>query len=910
MLLAALALPGALLLPGSLFLAPDSRAETGDAPWTYRAATLEDGVFLRNWLICGPFPNPVEDGGLGVCLHDAGCTGFFTDYLAPIGGETGCAPQERLEVPGPDDSYRRWTGVQALGDRIYFDDYLSPAEYQTGYAVCWIDAEAAEDRLVSVGSNDGIRIWVNGQEVFRYHAGRHIRPDEHYLRLPLQSGRNQVLLKVDNCEGRWGFMMRPVSNEHAKKEVINRLNQVLRFDYRLNEAGFALTLGDPTVIGNIAELPEARITVFDLEDNAVARFEAPLCHPVALPFSDYPETEYRLEGAVLWPFRGRIVVPGMLYRGDLRAEVQALVSPGPPSTPESRPAEAIADLVSSIVRLDAHQAFGGEPRAYRRLKTGITQAIETSIAIGPDAPPYARLFPAPRQFGTSGHAQVDIGGNWTLQIAPGLFAEGLETSLAASWAELTGPLDAGPAAHVVRVIAITPGDAVPGGEALALPEDSASLLELVPEAAEGYAIRLDGGGAIIAGRTAAGAYYGLDTFLQLIGQAPISASNQRSLAGGTIIDAPLYETRAAVYTLDAFDDAFRDWVDHLARLRYNTLFLPSPLYPDLEDSEIQPMLVSAYAYCRARFIEPIPLVETFGADTLAARIDPNLLEGVYHEELAVEVDSLRRLNLPYDRLINAASTRPRLRTEKGYKILRLDRDYEIHSLSPPVIQLKGQAPVQTGEKILVSADLVDRSLAPTAAACPSDSETWLIAERVLGDIFEYLQPRGAHLGHTGAGYLNRDSRCLDRELPNDLILADAVQKGFDIVRKLDRKAAVYIWGDHFNPMQSALALDALKAPEYLPRDITVIDWHYRSNSYYDVWRVEQGIRYFDQFGFGTMGAARSNPLNVAQLAEMKPAHPRRFRGLVYRPESERDGGEYAVSQAGWEGRTMLGVLPD
>lgn len=901
---ACLALALAFWCPAGLASDPEATES-----YVYADASLENGRYLRNWLLCGPFPNPVAGGGER--RHDRTCSGFFTDYLAPIGGETGAAAQDRLEVPAPDGNYRQWSAIESPSDRIYFDDYLSPSADQTGYAVCWIEAGEARNRLFSVGSSDGVRIWVNGEEIFRNHAARSITPDEYYVRLPLQRGRNQILVKIDNGAGRWGFMMRPVENKFAMNEVIDRLRKVLRFDYRALESEFELTFGDPAVIGNIEDLPNATVSLIDPAGERVHTFETDLARPVRLPFDAFPEKHYTLEGEMRWPWRGRVVVPGMLYRGDPQAELQSLLASAPPDMPESRARAAYRDLHATVARLVDRGAYTDEPYALRRLKAGMTAATERAIALQNSASPYDRLFPAPRQYGTSSHETVRITGNWTLNVADSLFDDGLDRALFERWSQHTGAL-AGQTAAQVHVFALETSGGTPPPELEGTDAEfrvhARAVEEFVPEDPEGYAIQLTAGGVTVAGRTAAGAFYGLDTLLQLVGQAAPAEDETLVLDAGTIIDAPVYRTRAAVHPLESFDETFEAHIDQLARLRYNTVFLPSSLYPDLDDAEIQPMLVGAYAYCRARFIEPIPLVETFGADTLAARIDPNLWEGVYHEALPVTVDHLRRLHLPYDRILESNGNRPRLRTGEGYKILRKGRDYEFASHAPPVIQLTGQAPVQTGETVLVSADLVDRSIAATRASCPSDTEAWLITERVLERIYTHLAPRGVHLGQRGAGYLNRDSRCLNRELPNALILADALQKGYDIVRKLDRKAEIFLWGDHFNPLQRARALDAVKAPQHLPRDITVLDGHYHSASYYDVWRVEQGIQYFDQFGFNTLGTVRDEPLNVVQYAAMKPAHPRRFRGIVYRPENSDDGGAYVAAEAGWEGTTVLGAV--
>lgn len=871
-----------------------------------------DGVYLRSWLLCGPFPNSGACDPSGACRHDASCTGFFTDYLAPAGGETATAPQDDLQVLGPDQKTRRWRATTTLGGRVYFDEYMSPSAFQTGYAACWINASSDGDRLVGIGGDDGLRVWVNGEEIFRFHGERTLKLDEHYVRLPLKAGRNLVLVKVENGTGRWGFSLRPVDNTAAVKEVINRLREVLRFDYHEVEQGFEVTLGDPLTLGNLWDLPEAEIRVINRGGETVRTVTATLCHPVLLPFSDFPDQDYVLEGKVLWPYHGRILIPGMLHRGNLQADVEALVTAPAPTLPPGRAAEAYLDLIHGLAQAKELSGYTREPYAFTRLKAGLTLALQSALNLGNARSPYELIFPRPQQVGTSGHAPVTITGNWTLQVAESLFEDGADEAAFRRWTDSTAGLN-GAQSGRVYVFALESGPLkLPAPELEAADSEfqgpAAAIRDQVPGDREGYAIRVQQDTVIIAGRTAAGAGYGLDSFLQLVAAAPKTADQELTLEGATIIDAPVYRTRASLLTLEQFDDAFKAAVDQLAALRFNLVFLPSSLYAAVDEPGNQKILADAYAYCRMHRVEPIPLIETFGADTLVARIEPNVLEGTCVEELPAVVDELRRVHLPYDRILDSDSTHPRLRTAKGYAVLRKDRDYVFESLAPPVIQLKGQAPVQTGDTLLITADLVDLSQANTPACCPSDTQTWLLLEHILTGVYTLLKPAGIHLGHTGAGYLNQDSRCRERGMPNALLLADAVQKGTDIARKLDPKADIFIWGEHFNPLQRALELDGVKGAEQLPRDITVIDSHMNGDSYYDEWRIKAGLDFFDQFGLDTMGVVRSDPLAVAEYAAMKRAHPQRFRGMLHYPIPGYECGQYAAAQAGWEGATLLGSL--
>ncbi len=893
-----------LCCPALLF--PAEMAGAGQrADYIYQADALSDGEFLKHWLVCGPFPNrAAADVPDGEWLHDRECAGLYKDHLVEAGGESAVSPLPGQRVTGPDGESRTWTEASAPHALFFLGDFMAPTTNQVAYAACWIDSDVAVDRLMGLGSSDGIRIWVNGQEIFRVHTGRTLRPNDNYFRLPLVAGRNQLLLKVGNGDSRWGFALSPVANADAVKSLIPRLKDVLRFDYRATDAGYAVTWGDPTVVGNLEGVDTGTVTLLSQGGDVAGQLDVRLGHPFIIPTETYPDHSYSLHGKVLWPYRGRVEIDGLLYQGDLAAEFRTLLSEAQPSIPPSRAADAYAQLVATMSHAERLNRFEKSPQAYQFLKAGMTHAINEAVELQNSPRPHDRLFPKPKHVGTSTNTTVQVTGNWTLTTADSIFDDSLDDALYIDWNERTGALEGDAVGHVYVLALETDLLATPipelRGDDSEFREPADAIRERVPEHPEGYAIIVEPARIIVAGRQAAGAFYGLDTLLQLLAQ-------DSALATTTIIDEPTQPTRASVLTLESFDDEFRTTIDELAGLRINQVFLPSSLYPDVEDSEIQPLLSGAYAYCRSRFIDPIPLIETFGNETLAARIDPNFLEGKHLVEYPVVVDTLRRIHLPFDRILVNESTTPQIRTGKGYKVLRVERDFTFESLAPPVIQLKGKAPVQTDETLLITADVVDHSLAVNGASCPSDTGVWLLTEQVLKKVYAHLSPTGIHIGQTGTGYLNQDSRCIAREMPNALLLSDAVQKSFDIVRRLDKRAQVFMWGDQFNPFQQAYGLDAKGAATYLPKDIIILDWWHHGATEFDTWRVTQGIRFFDQYGLKTLGVVRDDPLNIRQFATMNLSFPRRFQGIVHRIGDPANDGRYLAAQAGWEGATLLGM---
>ena len=56
---------------------------------------------------------------------------------------------------------------------------------------------------LGVGSDDGVRIWVNGQQVHDVKGGRQARPGQDVVKARLKKGWNEIRAKVDNIVGTW-----------------------------------------------------------------------------------------------------------------------------------------------------------------------------------------------------------------------------------------------------------------------------------------------------------------------------------------------------------------------------------------------------------------------------------------------------------------------------------------------------------------------------------------------------------------------------------------------------------------------------------------------------------------------------------------------------------------------------------
>ncbi len=78
-------------------------------------------------------------------------------------------------------------------------------DYAAAYLRTTFRVEKATDFAVRVGSDDGIRVWLNGELVHDNKALRPLAPDQDTVKLKLRSGENVLLVKIVNAAGNDGF---------------------------------------------------------------------------------------------------------------------------------------------------------------------------------------------------------------------------------------------------------------------------------------------------------------------------------------------------------------------------------------------------------------------------------------------------------------------------------------------------------------------------------------------------------------------------------------------------------------------------------------------------------------------------------------------------------------------------------
>jgi hypothetical protein len=156
-----------------------------------KATGLSAPLVLGNWHYIGPFDN-------------AGNRGF--DMVYPP--EKGIDLNAKYDGKGEPAVWRdgKFTDGQANNLALFKNN---------SQAVVYLHREIrcarAMDLPISMGSDDGLVVWLNGTRVIAQNVQRACAPDQARVTLKLKAGKNDLLVKVTQGDGAWEFYFQPLA---------------------------------------------------------------------------------------------------------------------------------------------------------------------------------------------------------------------------------------------------------------------------------------------------------------------------------------------------------------------------------------------------------------------------------------------------------------------------------------------------------------------------------------------------------------------------------------------------------------------------------------------------------------------------------------------------------------------------
>lgn len=202
-----------LLAPTALTAASGERAESGSLEARYDVR--DAGMFMTRWLTVGPIP--AFTGPRGSETEESLKTAFNTDQI-DARTLSSVTAGDAVTIGGVEYS---WISIESPGDFVDFESVYGDSDFVIAYAWAVIESPREKRELFGFGSDDGIKVWLNGELVHDNWIARSVHEDDDLIPLTLKKGTNRLLLKIqDRAEG-WGFACRVIGSDLFPDKLIS-----------------------------------------------------------------------------------------------------------------------------------------------------------------------------------------------------------------------------------------------------------------------------------------------------------------------------------------------------------------------------------------------------------------------------------------------------------------------------------------------------------------------------------------------------------------------------------------------------------------------------------------------------------------------------------------------------------------
>ncbi|MSR56507.1 MAG: hypothetical protein EXS05_02400 [Planctomycetaceae bacterium] len=189
-----------------------------------QASAQDDLVYVKKATRDETLKASLEASGLPAWPVEWRVTGPFEN----AGLETIYPPEQKVDLAA---KYSIKGGGEAGWKKVVFADGqvhdLKTVFQQADNSLCYlyrsIHVSRATKVRVSLGSDDGVMLFVNGKKVFANDAVRPAAADQDFATLDLKQGHNDILLKISNRGGDWAFYFKPTISAKIEARLQRRL---------------------------------------------------------------------------------------------------------------------------------------------------------------------------------------------------------------------------------------------------------------------------------------------------------------------------------------------------------------------------------------------------------------------------------------------------------------------------------------------------------------------------------------------------------------------------------------------------------------------------------------------------------------------------------------------------------------
>jgi dienelactone hydrolase len=297
-------------------------------PWS----RIKD-VFITDWLVLGEFPNPDKQG-------------FDKDYLTEHGGEAKIRPVEGMTHQRPDGSIAKWTKFHTKKVVDFIEAFRGrPNEHVVGYAYTTISRSQAGNIWLSLGSDDGVAVWLNGKSVHRNLVGRALSPDADQVEVFMDAGENHLLVKVEQGTGDWSLCLRIINAEDI---ILIREGKLYPSIEKTDTEDNKLIIRTDNVKFDRPEDSEINVEIIDASGMIVAKSKSKRGERLQFETDKWRDGVYEIYLTNL-DRKGRLQNEYLLwYKGDALATAKNLVETAPKEKPTTE-TEIIHAMLADLV---------------------------------------------------------------------------------------------------------------------------------------------------------------------------------------------------------------------------------------------------------------------------------------------------------------------------------------------------------------------------------------------------------------------------------------------------------------------------------------------------------------------------------------------------------------------------------
>ncbi len=264
----------------------------------------ENGIFDR-WFLLGSIPvfKDKQNNEDQAAQEEA----FTTDYILPSGVSRGIKKEKQFI----GSSSYQWQFVQADDGIFDLTKTIGDMAFAIAYAYAQIDIPEEKEYILSVGSDDAVKIWINGNLIHSNWVERGLFLDNDLIHVKFNKGRNDILVKIQNRGGSWAFTCRAIMpDQYTEKLIFNtkigridNVKQLLKIGADIN----SLSILGLTPLQTAYIYAQNKLVNLFLEQGADSTIKMPPKEKIVDAYFNHIIKEYYPGAAVLISNEGRIL---------------------------------------------------------------------------------------------------------------------------------------------------------------------------------------------------------------------------------------------------------------------------------------------------------------------------------------------------------------------------------------------------------------------------------------------------------------------------------------------------------------------------------------------------------------------------------------------------------------------------